>query len=445
MIPAVDTESKPPANRTYCQDRGQGLQLGVGNDFGPRRPRNRPARANTVSRLEGLLSAGQLLKEAQSAFYREEEEEALDFLLEALRLGPNNLHAHYLAALCADLLSEEDTLEDVCAHALELDPRHPYAIACEAVRYLYLSNFSRAEDLFQKALELLPDDLDITVGLGILHEYSGEEDKGVEAFTRALELDPHNVRARVSLGIAYAMSGEYQNALAEYQKAKAVDPTTENPHQRLGRDYYLEGMVEEAAGEFGQAADEEPDEPAAWFYLMDCYNRMGRTDQALDIYETIRSRFGKDPDLTSGFYEYFHMNREAIAALEALVERLPEDPEVRYRLGKVYREAGQIDNAIASTETAAAMDPEDSRPFSLLCGLYFDKGDYQKAVATCRKATTLNPNDQASYTTMADALLFLGRDEESYAAIQEMERNRDEAWRRYQDKFSGQDRADAGR
>jgi hypothetical protein len=59
-------------------------------------------------------------------------------------------------------------------------------------------------------------------------------------------------------------------------------------------------------------------------------------------------------------------------------------------------------------------------------------------------ATQINPYDQAAYVTLADSLLFLGRDEESQAAVEEMERTRQEAWRRYQDRFSGQDRADAG-
>jgi tetratricopeptide (TPR) repeat protein len=411
----------------------------------PRRPHNRPSRQRSGADAEGVRSVAQLLKAARTAFYREEEEDALEMLLEALRLAPTNLHVHYLAALCADLLSEEDTLEDVCGHALEVDSRHPYAVACEAVRYLYLSNFSRAEDLFNKALEMLPDELDLQIGLGILHEYSGEDDKGVEAFQRALELDPENVRARVSLGIAYAMSGEYQNALIEYRRAKEIDPETENPHQRLGRDYYLDGVFEEAASEFGQAMAEEPDEPAAYFYLMDCSNRLGRVDEALDIYETIRSRFGNEPELTSGFYEYFRMNREAVAALEVLAGRTPEDAELQLRLAGLYKETGNLDKATEAAEAATRLDPEQQPAWTLLGSLRLDRGDCAGAVTACRRAVELNPYDQAAYVTLADALLFSGRDKEAQATVEEMERNRQEAWHRYQDKFSGQDRADSDR
>ena len=410
----------------------------------PRRHRDRQSNRHAAAEPGRVHSASHLFRLARAAFYREDEDEALELLLEALHLAPTNLHIHYLAALCADLLSEEDTLDDVCAHALEVDPRHPYTVACEAVRYLYLSNFSRAEDLFNQALRQLPGELDIQIGLGILHEYSGEDEKGVTAFLRALELDPDNVRARVSLGIAYAMSGEYQSALVEYARAKAIDPSTENPHERLGRDYYLDGMIEEAASEFSQAMTEEPEEPAAHFYLMDCLNRLGRTDEALDSYETIKQRFGNEPELTSGFYEYFHMRREARAALETLASRNPDDPDVRVRLSNLHREAGQLDQAIAAAEAANRLDPESHETFGLLGSLYFERGDYRRAIDACRRAAQLNPHDQAAYITLADSLLFLGRNEESQAAVEEMERNRQEAWRRYQDKFSGQDRADAG-
>lgn len=365
-------------------------------------------------------------------------------LLEALHLAPTNLHIHYLAALCADLLSEEDTLDDVCAGALEIDARHPYTVACEAVRYLYLSNFSRAEDLFNQALRLLPGELDIQIGLGILHEYSGDDEKGAAAFRRALELDPNNVRARVSLGVAYAMSGEYQSALEEYVRAKTIDPSIENPHERLGRDYYLDGMIEEATSEFGRAMEEEPDEPAPYFYQMDCFNRLGRIDEALDLYQTIKQRFGNEPELTSGFYEFFHMRREARAALETLASRNPDDPGLRVRLSILHREAGQLDQALAAAQAANKLDPESPETFGLLGSLYFERADYHRAIDACRRAIQLDPHDQAAYVTLADSLLFLGRNEEAQTTVEEMERSRQQAWRRYQDRFSGQDRADAG-
>lgn len=424
-------------NAGYCI-AGRGLvELIMGNEFAPRKPGNRPARNQSSAKVNSQVSAAQLLRQARTAFSREDEEEALDLCLEVMRIAPNNLHAHYIAMLSAHLLSEEATIDDVCAHALATDRRHPYAIASEAVRFLFLANFSRADDLFAKALAMLPEDVDLYIGWGILHEHSGDDNKSVEAFQRALEIDPQNVRARVSLGIAYAMSGEYQNALEEYQKAKEIDPSTENPHQRLGRDYYLDGAIAEATSEFALASEEEPDEPAAFFYLMDCYNRLGRCDDALDSYETIKAKFNNDPEITSGFYEYFHLHREAIAAFEQLIERYPEDAELRFRISSVCHEAGRLDDAIREAEAGIAIEPDNEHALAHLGKLLFEHAEYHRAVTACRRAIKVNPYDQGAYVTLADSLLFLGRNDESQQTVEEMERTREESWRRYQDKFSG--------
>ena len=77
--------------------------------------------------------------------------------------------------------------------------------------------------------------------------------------------------------------------------------------------------------------------------------------------------------------------------------------------------------------------------------LYLKLGESRLSVERCRRAIRLDRNAQTAYVTMADALLFLGRQEDSHAAIIEMERVRDQAWRQYQARFSGQDQLDAER
>ncbi len=410
----------------------------MSSEASPRRPgrgtHSRGGAARQAETATGLLAKG------LAAFQREDEESAIEYFFDALQVTPGNLRLHYLTALCAHLLSDEETIENVCASARELDERHPYAIACEAVRFMFLANFSRAEAMFEQALRLLPDDVDLLVGLGILHEFAGEEEKGVNAFERALELDPDNVRARLSLGIAYAMGGDYEAALEQYQRAKAVDPEIENPHQRLGRDYYLEGMIEQASAEFAVAVAEEPDAPGAWFYLMDCHRRLGRTDDALDCYTEIRQRFERDPEAASPFYEHFELHAEAIAALEELCRRAPEDPDVRYRLSVQYHAVGRLDDAIALAQDAADREPRFYSAQELLARLLYEKGDYAAAVSAARAALASDPANQTAAKTLADALVFLGQGEQAQRAVDEMERARDAAWKRYQDRFSGQDR-----
>jgi tetratricopeptide (TPR) repeat protein len=387
--------------------------------------------------------ANRLVARGRAALWREDENEALDLFTRALAADPENLNARYLSALCAHLLTREELLEEVCAGALEINRHHPYTLACEAVRYLYLANFSRAEGLFEQALRALPDVLELHIGIGILYEYSGDTQKGTAAYRRALQIDPDNVRVHTALGGFLSTDGEFDAAFAEYSRAHAVEPTAENPHQRLGRDYYHEGMIEQSAGEFAAAADEDPGEPAAYFYLLDCMRRLDRPDDAIDVYKDILHRFGNDPELTSGFYEYFNFRAEAINALELLAKNKPDDPGFLARLSRAYRDAGRVPDATATAEHLVRIAPEDSDALTLLADLHFKREDYSSVLTLCRRAIKLNPNAQRAYTILADTLLFLGRLDESSSTIQEMERVRRAAWERYQARFSGQDRADA--
>uniref|UniRef100_A0A7C4CA94 Tetratricopeptide repeat protein n=1 Tax=candidate division WOR-3 bacterium TaxID=2052148 RepID=A0A7C4CA94_UNCW3 len=382
-------------------------------------------------------AAAELLRTGLQEFHRENEGEALDCFLEVISRSPDNLRAHYLAALCASILGDEDTLEQVCNGALKQGPRHPYAIACDAVRYVNLGNFSRAEYLFELALAALPNESEIHLGLGLLYEAAGDEAKGAEVYRRVLELAPDNVRARVSLGISYALEGEYASALAEYERAKALDPLIENPHQRLGRDYYNDGMIEEAAAEFEVAINEEPDAAGAWFYLMDCRNRLGLTDAAIDAYTEIRRRFDSQPEVTSGYFEFFRMHREAIAALTEMARRFPEDADVQLRLSEARRAAGDAAGAKAAAERALELDPNDPRALMQLAELEFAAGGYEAALELARRTIAASRYEQWPYALAADALVYLGRGEDAEEMMKQMERARGEAWERYQARFSG--------
>jgi len=378
-------------------------------------------------------------QEALNAFYRDDDETALEIFLEILDTSPDNLRLSYLTALCASILNEEKTLEQVCSQVRRKNSRHPYAIGCEAVRALYYANYEKAEHLFQTALRSLPEDIDLYLGLGILYEYVGSEEKCVEVYRRVLELAPDNIRARIWLGTSLALSGEYLNAFAEYQYAKKLDPSVENPHQHLGRDLYAEGLIAEAAQEFSQAVVEEPDRPLAYLYLMDCYKRLNRFDETLDTYETIKQRFGNQLELLSQSFEQFGLYHEAIPLLEKMLKHNPDDLELLLRLSQAYQETNRIAEAIAILKKAVHHLPDSAPLWSDLARLHYHTRDFQQAIAAAQRAILLNRYDQEAYGILADALLFLGRIDEAEAAAKEMELARDEAWQRYQQRFAGDD------
>ncbi len=388
---------------------------------------------------DDLLLTGKLWDEALAAFYREDDDTALELFLLLFETDPNNLRCAYLAALCACNLNDEEELEKIYRKVRKGNPRHPYTLGCEAVWAMFYANYERAEHLFLTALRSLPDEIDLNIGLGILYEQMGKEEQSAEIYRKVLEKSPDNIRARISLGISYAMNGEYLSAFEEYQYAKRLDPSVENPHQHLGRDFYADGLIEEATQEFIQAIIEEPDEPVAYFFLLDCYKRLARFDDALDIYQAIKERFADQPEVLSGLYEQFQMYREALPLLEQLRQENPGDPELLLRLSNAYQAIGDLDSAIEVLKSALAQLPESGPLWSNLARLYYQTQNYQHAVASAQRAIQLNPYDTEAYSLLSDALIFLGRFEEAEATAREMEIIRDKTWQRYQQRFAGID------
>ncbi|MEO0010365.1 MAG: tetratricopeptide repeat protein, partial [candidate division WOR-3 bacterium] len=97
----------------------------------------------------------------------------------------------------------------------------------------------------------------------------------------------------------------------------------------------------------------------------------------------------------------------------------------------------QSAKALNRLEKAIPDNPDAGPLWSELARLYYQTGDYQSAAAAARRAVEFNRYDQEAYGVLADALLMLGKIEEAEATAQEMERIQDEAWQRYQRRFSG--------
>lgn len=382
---------------------------------------------------------GQLWKEGLNAFYRDDDDTALGLFLEVLEANRQNLRCAFLAMLCAANLNDEDTLEEIWGSVRNKDSRHPYVVGCQAVRLMFYANYERAEHLFKRAIGARPQDIDLNIGLGILYDQTGQERRSAEVYRRVLKLAPQNIRARICLGTSYALSGEYRSAFAEYQYAKRLDPSVENPHQHLGRDFYADGMLAEAVQEFLQAITEEPRQPAAYFFLMDCYKRLGQIDDAIDIYQQTKQRFGNEPEILAQFYEQFRMYREALPLLEQLYAQNPGDLEIGLRLTQAYRETGNIPAAIALLKSELRNLPDAGPIWLELARLYYQAQEYGEAVAAAKQVLLFNQDNQEAYAVLANALLFMGKIEEAEAAAQTMERIQDEAWQRYQRRFSGRD------
>ncbi len=183
------------------------------------------------------------------------------------------------------------------------------------------------EDLFQQAMNQ-----------GHSAAWDQEWDRAAKFYRTAVDEFPDDPKALTSLGLALYELKEYQEALSFYLKALKLSPEDPYLMERIAHLYEHTGETERAqqaglrAAEFyiksrdvNKAIDNwryvtrlNPKNMLAHSRLAVVYERLGKTDRAVDEYLNIAALFQADDDLA-----------KAVLAVKRALELKPDSPEVR--------------------------------------------------------------------------------------------------------------------
>ncbi len=252
------------------------------------------------------------------------------------------------------------------------------------------------------------------------------------------------------------------------------------------------GLLKEAAGEFEQALAIDPNNDVVRLEYATCLFAQSRDDEARKQFETERQRLGDRPgvnyylgrlDLRSNDFAaaikmlaplesdpglsnvslYLGMAymsagqpARALECLERAARKNPRDPEVYYRLARVYSTAGRTNDAhrayklyrdwtesqrvaqqygrecgdaLRTQPIAQARvicqhiaDPRDSHRLILLGELYSQNGAYSDAIEPLRHAAKLDPESFEAWHGLGLSLFFLKRYQEALPPLQKAAR-----------------------
>lgn len=157
-------------------------------------------------------------------------------------------------------------------------------------------------------------------------------------------------------------------AIELLKQAIAAKPKLKDGHLLLGRIYSDRGLFDEAIGHLKVAMDlKHPEAPRL---LARVYHRAGKLD-------------------------------EAEALFQELLQKSPNDADLRYRLGKVYLDKGDLNSAGSTFRQVLQLDPNNAAAHNGLANLYYRQRMMSEAMAEYQKALQLDPN-------LADAHIDLG-------------------------------------
>src|SRR5208282_984934 len=258
------------------------------------------------------------------------------------------------------------------------NPRDAAAFASWGVVLSRLGNHPDAASAYRKALALNPNLPGIQLNLGLAEFKQGRFPEAIPPLRAALAADSHSVQARTLLGLSYygtqrfAEAARYlkvaahmlmgealdglerpADAIAEFQAAVKAAPREPGVHFGLGFLYWKSGQYDQAKTEFETELSIDPGYAQALAYLGDVELKMNDLEKALvllkravDARDDIRIAYA---DMGS-IYGQQKKYEEALAAYQRAVKLDPEQPDMHFRLGNLYRQMG---NTAASEEEFA--------------------------------------------------------------------------------------------
>ncbi len=188
---------------------------------------------------------------------------AIEELLKATKLNPENADAFYLLAVIS--LQEASEAEDMMQAEACLQGQDLQLMKQETEEH-----FKEAEERFTRALRLRADFSDAQNGLAVVALHFQRWDQAVEWSVRALSSPLYQSpwMAQGNLGLAYLNKRDFPRAAKELREAVFANPQFCVGRYRLAKVYYEIGNLDGAAEELEKvAADPKCGIQEAWHLL----------------------------------------------------------------------------------------------------------------------------------------------------------------------------------
>jgi tetratricopeptide (TPR) repeat protein len=215
--------------------------------------------------------------------------------------------------------------------ALRLDPRNVNVHNSLGVCLARNSDHSAARECFQTALAINPFENMALFNLGMLKQLENEAEEAIAFYKSAHKLDPHSFEINLQSGTLLVELHRYQEARSFLEAAVELQAHSGRAHCWLGQCLAGLNQNSEAIQALSRAAKLNPNDAAA-----------------LSALGMLYADKGENPDICITFC------RQSVLLA-------PRNGLFRHRLGCLYKQFDELDNALAEFESAAALG-YDSTP-----------------------------------------------------------------------------------
>ncbi len=278
--------------------------------------------------------------------------------------------------------------------------------------YLRLGKPARGIPYLERAQSLNGTDGATAFYLGQALFQTKDFGASTKAFKKSVKAGYSPLRIAAWRGVAYARDRQWEKAVASFEQAedKAGEVGEGEFYVQWGRACFLMKKVAEAGDRFRRAGAVDRADPRAPYGLGVCLEHEGRTSEAGETLSQIASGW---PDFSPAVHRLGRLFLEADQAEEALphlrraVELASDDPQYRLSLGLALDQTGDPE-ALAHLEVAGRSGTGGPEVLRRVALTYYRRGDRQQGESWFAALARVEKDSAA-------VVRFLARDQASQA------------------------------
>lgn len=350
------------------------------------------------------------------------------------QLEPDNQDLWFMLGRLYRLAHNSVKAEDAFRKVLQLDPGNDEALLGLAMVYSDLGDRPRAAKVLEEVAGKSPS-VRILSHLGSTYEEMEEYEKAAEAYRRALQLSPDNQQLKRALAQALLLADKPDEALPLYQQLVEEDPEDYYSYLRLSQIYRDKRQFDEAARALEQAKKLSPGNLEVLYNevnLLEAQGRLGEAIEALKhILEITKKNNYSQGELANRrvflerlglLYRNNNQYDEAVATFRQLAELDPSlAPRVAAQIADTYRQAKQFQRALEAIEPAYQQYPGEEIVAVMRATILADLGRWDEAVQCAEKALQ-EKKDRESWLTLAQVYEKARRFDAMAQALNEAEK-----------------------
>ncbi len=260
-----------------------------------------------------------------------------------------------------------------------------------------------AVDALQNALKSEPDNALGHYYLGLALLGTGDEARAQSEWQEAIRLRPRMIEAQRALANLAVRRGNLQ--LLTDSAAALVSDEPNSPEGYIFRAMATFGHGDEAGAEadLQKAITLAPNQPVAYAQLGGLRLRQKRFSEAEKLYQESLDRAPRYFDALQGLVMTYGAEKQlpkAVAAVQAQIQKVPDDPAFYRLLGGVLLDSGQHDAAKAAVEKSLQLNNRDADSYLLMVKIYTDEKRPDGVLSTAQRWVQQDPKDPRAYVEL---------------------------------------------